>query len=154
MPGSDDLDAAVGNHMLMLRRSAGSFEDLGDGFVRDVFGVTWDRRMDRDVGLPSGVVIPEPTLEGLALPDPLDPRFYRDWDRQVASQPALFRVFVAASRSSSGPGRCAAWRTFSWTSSSTRLRPRPLRAPRGLQHRPGGEAARQVEAVSSATTGA
>ncbi len=94
--GSDDLDAAVGNHMLMLRRSAGSFEDLGDGFVRDVFGVTWDRRMDRDVGLPSGVVIPEPTLEGLALPDPLDPRFYRDWDRQVASQPALFRVFSAS----------------------------------------------------------
>ena len=94
--GTSDLDSAVGNHMLMLRRSTGAFTDLGGGLVRDAFGVTWDRRMDADVGLPSGDVLPRPTLHGLALPDPLDPRFFRDWDRQVANDTGLFRVFSAS----------------------------------------------------------
>jgi uroporphyrinogen decarboxylase len=94
--GTSDLDAAVGNHMLMLRRSTGAFTDVGCGLVRDAFGVTWDRRMDADVGLPSGDVLPRPTLQDLALPDPLDPCFFRHWDSHVANDSGLFRVFSAS----------------------------------------------------------
>jgi uroporphyrinogen decarboxylase len=94
--GPCDLDAAVGNHMLMLRRSAGSFTDIGDGKVRDIFGVVWDRTMDADIGFPVGLVLPEPDLADLALPDPLDPRFYVGWETQVAGAGDRFRVFSAS----------------------------------------------------------
>ena len=94
--GPADLEAGVGNHMLMLRRSAGAFTDLGGGLVRDIFGVVWDRRMDADVGFPSGDVLPRPSLAGLELPDPADPRFFLDWDRHVATAGDRFRVFSAS----------------------------------------------------------
>jgi uroporphyrinogen decarboxylase len=94
--GPCDLEAAVGNHMLMLRRSAGSFEDIGGGHVRDIFGVEWDRTMDADIGFPVGLVLPEPTLRDLALPDPLDPRFYLGWSDQMAGVGDRFRVFSAS----------------------------------------------------------
>ena len=94
--GTDDLEAAVGNHMLMLKRSTGSFTDIGGGFVRDVFGVVWDRTLDADIGFPANVVLPEPTLDGLELPDPLDPRFYRGWDVLAAGRGDRFAVFSAS----------------------------------------------------------
>jgi uroporphyrinogen decarboxylase len=81
--------------MLMLRRLAGSFSDLGGGFVRDAFGVVWDRRLDADIGLPSGDVLPRPTLAGLSLPDPADPRFFAGFEQQVAEGGDRFRVFAA-----------------------------------------------------------
>lgn len=94
--GPCDIEDAVGNHMLMLRRSTGSFEDVGDGRVRDIFGVVWDRTMDKDIGFPVNLVLPEPTIADLVLPDPLDPRFYRNWDAQVAGAGDRFRVFSAS----------------------------------------------------------
>jgi uroporphyrinogen decarboxylase len=81
--------------MLMLRRLPGSFTDQGDGSVRDVFGVVWDRRMDADIGIPSGDVLQSPTLAGLSLPDPGDPRFFDGWQQQVAEAGDRFRVFQA-----------------------------------------------------------
>jgi len=80
----------------MFRRSTGSFADMGGGFVRDVFGVVWDRTLDKDIGFPANVMLPEPTLEGLDLPDPLDPRFYKDWDALAAAPVERFRVFSAS----------------------------------------------------------
>ena len=94
--GPCDLEAALDNHILMLRRSTGSFTDVGDGCVQDVFGVVWDRSMDKDIGVVSGMVLPEPTLRGYEFPDPLDPRFYRNWDALVASGSDRFRVFSAS----------------------------------------------------------
>ena len=91
--GPGDLEAQVGNHMLMFKRSTGSFAPVGEHLVRDMFGVIWDRSMDADIGFPVGLVLPEPTLAGLALPDPLDPRFYLGWDDQVATAGDRFRVF-------------------------------------------------------------
>jgi uroporphyrinogen decarboxylase len=94
--GPSDLEAQVGNHMLMLKRSTGSFAPIGEHLVRDAFGVVWDRSMDADIGFPVGLVLPEPTLAGLALPDPLDPRFYLGWEDQVAAAGDRFRVFSAS----------------------------------------------------------
>jgi uroporphyrinogen decarboxylase len=91
-----DLEVTLGNHMLMLRRSVGSTTDLGGGQFRDLFGVVWDRTIDKDIGIPAGLVLPEPTLRGWHAPDPLDPRCYLDWDRHVASGPDRFRVFSAS----------------------------------------------------------
>jgi uroporphyrinogen decarboxylase len=40
--------------------------------VRDVYGVVRDRTLDADVGFATNQVLPEPTVVGLDLPDPLD----------------------------------------------------------------------------------
>jgi uroporphyrinogen decarboxylase len=94
--GPCDLEAAVGNHMAMFRRSTGSFTEIGAGIVRDIFGVEWDRTLDADIGFPANLVLPEPTLRDLALPDPLDPRFYLDWDSLAAARGDRFSVFSAS----------------------------------------------------------
>jgi uroporphyrinogen decarboxylase len=94
--GVADLERALDNHMLMLRRSSGSFQDLGDGRVRDIFGVVWDRNLDKDIGIVTGLVLPEPTLRDFSLPDPLDPRFYVNWDALIADGGDRFRVFSAS----------------------------------------------------------
>ena len=91
--GTTDLDTAVGNHLLRLGNDIGFFTDIGDDCVRDVFGVVWDRSVDRDIGVVKGAVLPEPTLEGYRLPDPEDPRFFDGIEAKIAAAPDRFRVF-------------------------------------------------------------
>ena len=88
----EQLFEAVGNHILKLGSEIGVFEDAGPGLVRDIFGVVWDRSIDKDIGMVRGCALPEPSLQGYSFPDPLDARFFLDfpgkrpiWDR--------FRVF-------------------------------------------------------------
>ena len=110
--GTDDLEAAVGNHMLMLKRSTGMFTDLGCDMVQDAFGVVWDRTLDADIGFPDKrrPAAADPPRAGAARP---------------ARSALLSRVGCArlgpaatgspcsqqASRCTSGRGRCAASRT-------------------------------------------
>ena len=91
--GEDAAEAAVDNHLLELGSAIGFFEDIGRGRVRDAFGVVWDRRVDKDIGIVEGCVLPEPTLQGYAFPDPLDPRFFADIPAKLAKYPDRFRVF-------------------------------------------------------------
>ncbi len=48
--GCDDLDVPLGNHLLLLGSDMGFFTDLGNHRLRDVFGVVWDRSIDKDIG--------------------------------------------------------------------------------------------------------
>jgi uroporphyrinogen decarboxylase len=89
----DDIDSAVGNHILELGSDIGFFEDLGGGLVRDVFGVVWDRTVDKDIGNVRGAVLAEPTLRGYAFPDPHDPRFFEDIPAKIARHPDRFRLY-------------------------------------------------------------
>jgi uroporphyrinogen decarboxylase len=91
--GTDDVDEAVGNHLLGLGNDYGFFEDIGDGCFRDVFGVVWDRGVDRDIGMVTGCVLPEPTLKGFSFPNPLDPRFFEDIPSKLERYGDRFRVY-------------------------------------------------------------
>lgn len=91
--GADDLGRRLGNHLLDLGNGIGFFEALGDHRVRDHFGVVWDRRVDRDIGVVQGCVLPEPTLRGYPFPDPLDRRFFADIPARLAADGDRFRVF-------------------------------------------------------------
>lgn len=88
-----DLDEAVGNHLLGLGSATGFFEDVGNNCVRDVFGVIWDRSIDRDIGIVRNQVLPEPTLRGYRFPDPCDERFFADIESSIARRPDCFRVY-------------------------------------------------------------
>jgi uroporphyrinogen decarboxylase len=91
--GEDAAEAAIDNHILELGSAIGFFEDIGRDRFRDVFGVVWDRTVDKDIGIVEGCVLPEPTLNGYRLPNPLDPRFFADIPAKIAKYPDRFRVF-------------------------------------------------------------
>jgi uroporphyrinogen decarboxylase len=91
--GCDEIEAPLQNHLLKLGSDIGFFTDLGNDRVRDVFGVVWDRSIDKDIGNVAGCVLPEPTLAGYEMPDPLQPQFFADIPAKIERFPDRFRVF-------------------------------------------------------------
>lgn len=91
--GMEDLEPVLQNHLLKLGSDIGFFTDLGVNCVQDVFGVVWDRRVDRDIGIVKGCRLPEPTLRGYNFPDPVDSRFFADIPDRIRLYGDRFRVF-------------------------------------------------------------
>lgn len=91
--GCEDLEGPLENHLVRLGSDMGFFEDLDANRVRDVFGVVWDRSIDRDIGNVEGCVLPEPMLSAYEFPDPLDPQFFAEIPRRIARFPDRLRVF-------------------------------------------------------------
>ncbi|MGB8212111.1 MAG: uroporphyrinogen decarboxylase family protein [Anaerolineales bacterium] len=88
-----DIEDALHNHILKLGSDIGFFTDLGHDRVQDVFGVVWDRSIDKDIGNVVGSILSEPTLKGYTFPDPLDQRFFADIPTRIARYGDRFRVF-------------------------------------------------------------
>jgi uroporphyrinogen decarboxylase len=88
-----ELEDALQNHLLKLGSDIGFFTDLGDNRVQDVFGVTWDRSIDKDIGNVAGCVLPDPTLQHYSFPDPYDRRFFAEIPGRIARHGDRFRVF-------------------------------------------------------------
>lgn len=91
--GVDDLGPVLDNHLLDLGNGIGFFTDEGNNRFRDVFGVVWDRSVDKDIGQVVGQVLPRPTLRGYQFPDPLSPVFFEDIPGKLARSGGLYRVF-------------------------------------------------------------
>lgn len=91
--GVEGLDPILGNHILQLGNDIGFFDYLGDNRYRDVFGVVWDRSIDKDIGDVKTIVLPEPSLKGYTFPDPLDPRFFDNIESEISAKPDMFRCF-------------------------------------------------------------
>lgn len=90
---AEDLDIHVGNHFCELGSDIGFFEYIGNDHFKDVFGVVWDRSVDKDIGIVAEAPLKEATLEGFSFPDPLDDRFFEDIESKIERQPDIFRVF-------------------------------------------------------------
>lgn len=88
--GADDF---AENHFIELGSDIGFFEKIGPDLYRDVFGVIWDRTIDKDIGNVRGSLLEEPSLDGYAFPDPLDPRFFEDIPAKLEKYPDRFRMF-------------------------------------------------------------
>jgi len=91
--GREDLDVVLGNHFLGLGNDIGFFEDMGNDRFRDVFGVVWDRSVDKDIGIVEQIVLPEPDLSGYEFPDPLDVRFYEEIPSKIQQRGDCFRIY-------------------------------------------------------------
>jgi uroporphyrinogen decarboxylase len=91
--GAVELDAALGNHLLKLGSDIGFFTPSGEDRVRDVFGVEWNRSVDKDIGVVEGCLLNAPTLQGFEWPDPCDPRFFADIPAKLDAWGDRFRVF-------------------------------------------------------------
>ena len=88
------LIAHTGCHILELGSDIGFFEEVEKDHFRDVFGVVWDRTMDKDIGMPAEFLLKDPDdLDRLEFPDPCDPRFFADIDERIDRFPDRFRLF-------------------------------------------------------------
>lgn len=91
--GRNDLERVLDNHFVKLGSDTGFFTDLGNDRSRDVFGVVWDRSVDKDIGIVEGIMLPEPTLAGYKFPDPLDKRIFENILEKISKYADCFRVF-------------------------------------------------------------
>ena len=91
--GTNDLEPFLQNHFLGLGSGIGFFEELGNDRVRDVFGVVWNRSVDKDIGVVEGCVLPEPTLTGYTFPDPTDAMFFAGIEERLNLHGDRWRVF-------------------------------------------------------------
>jgi uroporphyrinogen decarboxylase len=88
-----DLETVLGNHLLRLGSDIGFFVEVGPNLVQDVFGVVWDRSIDKDIGDVKNSVLAEPSLHGYSFPDPVDPRFFADIPDKITRYGDRFRVY-------------------------------------------------------------
>ncbi len=90
---TDDLETALDNHFVKLGSDIGFFDALPDNRFRDIFGVIWDRSVDKDIGIVENCMLPEPTMSGYDLPDPLDNRFFAAIPEKLRRHGDRFRIF-------------------------------------------------------------
>jgi len=75
--GTPDLEPLLGNHLAKYRpRAPDALVEVRAGFWRDEFGVVWNRTVDPDIGVVEVYPLRTRSLEGMAWPDPHDPRRY------------------------------------------------------------------------------
>jgi len=55
-----DIEDCLQNHLLEMGNDIGFFEYLGDNLCKDVFGVIWDRSIDKDIGNVKETVLRQP----------------------------------------------------------------------------------------------
>jgi uroporphyrinogen decarboxylase len=91
--GVAELEDVLQNHLLKLGSDIGFFTNLGNAHVQDVFGVVWDRSVDKDIGNVEGCVLPGPTLKYYTFPDPLDQRFFFDIPDRITKYGDRFRLY-------------------------------------------------------------
>ncbi|MFC2112337.1 uroporphyrinogen decarboxylase family protein, partial [Bacteroidota bacterium] len=91
--GGEEAEDFADNHFIELGSDIGFFEEIGTDLFKDVFGVIWDRSIDKDIGNVSGSLLEEPNLDGYEFPNPLDPRFFEEIPQKLDKYPDRYRVF-------------------------------------------------------------
>lgn len=93
LSGKMDIEKYVDNHFVELGSDVGIFERIGPDLYKDVFGVVWDRSIEKDIGNIQSPLFKEPTLKGYTFPDPGDKRFFHNIPDQIKKNSDCFRVF-------------------------------------------------------------
>jgi uroporphyrinogen decarboxylase len=88
-----DLEDALQNHIVRLGNDYGYFVNIGNDLFRDVFGVVWDRSVDKDIGNVQGCVLKEPSLDGFHFPDPCAPAYFEGMEHKINRYADRFRLF-------------------------------------------------------------
>lgn len=88
-----DLDDVLQHHFVDVGNGVGYFDEIGPNRVRDIFGVVWDRTIDKDIGNVVGCVLSEPRLGDYRFPNPLDERIFGRVNEKLERLPDRFRVF-------------------------------------------------------------
>jgi len=91
--GNEDIEDRLNNHFLQLENFEDYFKKIDEDLYKDYFGVVWDRRVDKDIGIVKDIILKEPKLTGYDFPDPLNDFFFEDIPKKIEGYPDRFRVF-------------------------------------------------------------
>ena len=91
--GTKDIEPFLDNHFVGLGEQMGYFTDIGNDRFQDVFGVVWDRSVDKDIGNVEGCILNTPSLDGYEFPDPLDERYFENIPGRLEKYPDRFRLY-------------------------------------------------------------
>lgn len=90
---SEDLPTLTGSHLVESGEPDVPMRPIGDDCWQDVFGVVWDRSVDKDIGIVKTAPMPEPTLRGFRWPDPHNPESFKRIPARLAHYPDRFHTF-------------------------------------------------------------
>lgn len=91
--GDPGFEARIGNHLAKLsHRKIGLEEVVKPGYVRDEWGVVWNRTMDEDIGMTANCVLDSRSLKGYRVPDPNPLRLRERYKRFTEENGFLFRM--------------------------------------------------------------
>jgi len=109
--GQEDIETPLQNHILKLGSDIGFFTDLGNERVRDVFGVVWDRSIDKDIGNVEAASCASPASKGTTSRT-RSTRACSRISRAASANTATGSAFTSSVfRFTSAPGPCAVWST-------------------------------------------
>ncbi len=91
--GTNDIEPFLDNHFVGLGEQMGYFTDIGNDRFQDVFGVVWDRSVDKDIGNVEGCILNTPSLDGYEFPDPLDEQYFENIPGRLEKYPDRFRLY-------------------------------------------------------------
>ena len=92
--GTSELENQLQDHLLWLGSGIGFFEQIDSLHEKDVFGVVWDRSIDKDIGIVQGQVLSTPSLSGYTFPDPHNPKFFESIPEQIKQNSDRYRIFA------------------------------------------------------------
>lgn len=88
-----DFEERLGNCLRLLTISSKKgWEEVAPDVWQDEFGVQWDRRVDKDVGVVCNQAINKGNLDAYRFPDPCDPLRFAGWDEAIAKHQDTFFV--------------------------------------------------------------
>lgn len=83
--GDDGFFANLGNSLTVLGcASAGGWREVEPGIWEDEFGVRWNRRIDKDIGVVCNRRVTADSLDAYRFPDPDDPSRYCSYTEAIS----------------------------------------------------------------------
>lgn len=79
--GDPDFESKLGNCLTIVRSY--SYREVKPNIWEDLYGVQWDRTLDKDIGIVVNRLITPETLEEYTFPDPDDPAIYSRYEEAI-----------------------------------------------------------------------
>ncbi len=93
--GTEDLSEFLEDHFVTVGSEIGRMESIDAAHVRDLYGVTWDRSIDRDIGTPCDWPIRRPEdLKRYRWPDAADESWYAGIPQRLAAHADRFSRYA------------------------------------------------------------
>jgi uroporphyrinogen decarboxylase len=91
--GDTDIMEHIGNHIAYMPcRAADEEVEFKPGFIRDKFGVIWNRTIDKDIGVVESYQVIPQNVDDFPFPDPLDSARFNYVKDGCQKHPDLFKL--------------------------------------------------------------